>query len=281
MLRRQAGKLLRSYTATLSAERRVLMDRFRFADIARKVVGVGSVGTRTWVVLMLGRDTGDPLLLQVKEAEASVLEPYLGASRYRHHGRRVVEGQRLMQAASDILLGWDRAVGDGRSVDGLLRPPAVGQEGLGGRRGDEPRAMLLYGRFCGWTLARAHARSGDSVAIAAYLGTGDAFDRSDGRVRRVLRRPERAMTTPPSAGDRGSGEIVSHAGHASTASPDGPRGAREDVTRAVTASAPVRSGRGWSGRASDEAPGRARARETGSCDESSEEHDQAAGTRPH
>jgi uncharacterized protein (DUF2252 family) len=174
----QAGKLLRSYTATLSAERRVLMDRFRFADIARKVVGVGSVGTRTWVVLMIGRDTGDPLLLQVKEAEASVLEPYLGASRYRHHGRRVVEGQRLMQAGSDILLGWDRAVGlDGRSTDFFVRQ-------LWDKKGSmvveemSNRALLLYGRFCGWTLARAHARSGDSVAIAAYLGASNLFDRS-------------------------------------------------------------------------------------------------------
>ncbi|MET0461253.1 MAG: DUF2252 domain-containing protein [Ilumatobacteraceae bacterium] len=178
LLRRQAGQLLRSYTATLSAERRVLVDRFRFADIARKVVGVGSVGTRTWVVLMLGRDGGDPLLLQVKEAQASVLEPYLGASRYRHHGRRVVEGQRLMQAASDILLGWDRAVGiEGRSTDFFVRQ-------LWDKKGSvvieemSQRAMGLYGRLCGWTLARAHARSGDSVAIAAYLGTGDAFDRA-------------------------------------------------------------------------------------------------------
>ena len=176
--RHQLGTLLASYTATMSADRRVLMDRFRVADVARKVVGVGSVGTRTWVVLMLGRDTGDPLLMQVKEADPSVLEPYLGPSRYRHQGRRVVEGQRLMQAASDILLGWDRAVGvDGRSTDFFVRQ-------LWDKKGSMPveqmssGALLLYGRFCGWTLARAHARSGDSVAIAAYLGTSDRFDRA-------------------------------------------------------------------------------------------------------
>ena len=177
-LRGQAGQLLRSYTATIPADRRVLVDRFRFADIARKVVGVGSVGTRTWVVLMLGRDTNDPLLLQVKEADESVLEPYLGASRYQHHGRRVVEGQRLMQAASDILLGWDRGVGlSGRPTDFFVRQ-------LWDKKGSvvieelSSRAMRLYGRFCGWTLARAHARSGDSVAIAGYLGTSDVFDRA-------------------------------------------------------------------------------------------------------
>jgi uncharacterized protein (DUF2252 family) len=172
------GRLLRSYTSTLSPDRRVLVERFRFADIARKVVGVGSVGTRAWVVLMLGRDDDDPLLLQFKEAQSSVLEPYLGASTYGHHGRRVVEGQRLMQAASDVLLGWQRSTG----IDGVQRDFFVRQ--LWDRKGSavieqmSSRGMGAYAAACGWTLARAHARSGDPVAIAAYLGNGDTFDRA-------------------------------------------------------------------------------------------------------
>ncbi|MET0144082.1 MAG: DUF2252 family protein, partial [Ilumatobacteraceae bacterium] len=173
----QVGTLVRSYTSTLSTDRRRLVERFRFTDIARKVVGVGSVGTRAWVVLMLGRDDDDPLLLQFKEAQPSVLEPYLGSSGYGHHGRRVVEGQRLMQAASDVLLGWQRTAG----FDGLSRDFYVRQ--LWDRKGSavielmSPRAMRLYAAACGWTLARAHARSGDAVAIAAYLGSGTTFDR--------------------------------------------------------------------------------------------------------
>jgi uncharacterized protein (DUF2252 family) len=174
----QVGKLLRSYTSTLTPDRRRLVDRFRFADIARKVVGVGSVGTRAWVVLMLGRDDQDPLLLQFKEAQPSVLEPYLGASGYGHHGQRVVEGQRLMQAASDVLLGWQRTTG----LDGVSRDFYVRQ--LWDRKGSAvielmaPRTMRLYASACGWTLARAHARSGDPVAIAAYLGNSATFDRT-------------------------------------------------------------------------------------------------------
>jgi Uncharacterized protein conserved in bacteria (DUF2252) len=156
----QVGELLESYTSTLSPERRRLVERFHFADIARKVVGVGSVGTRAWVVLMLGRDNGDPLLLQFKEAQPSVLERYLGASVYDHHGRRVVEGQRLMQAATDVLLGWQRTTGP----DGVQRDFYVRE--LWDRKGSAavelmtPRAMRLYASACGWTLARAHARSG-------------------------------------------------------------------------------------------------------------------------
>jgi uncharacterized protein (DUF2252 family) len=175
-----ATKVLRSYSSTLTDDRRELFEHYRFGDIARKVVGVGSVGTRAWVILMLGRDDGDPLLLQLKEAQASVLEPYLGASRYSNHGRRIVEGQRLMQAASDILLGWDRTTG----IDGVQRDFFVRQ--LWDRKGSAvveqmtPRGMRIYARLCGWTLARAHARSGDPVAIAAYLGTGDAFDQAMG-----------------------------------------------------------------------------------------------------
>ncbi len=171
-----AGRLLGSYTVTLSPERRVLVDRFRCVDVARKVVGVGSVGTRCWIALLLGRDHGDPLILQYKEAEQSVLEPLVGASPYDHHGRRVVEGQRLMQAASDVLLGWQRSEG----LDGAERDYYVRQ--LWDKKGSadvlrmSSRACEMYGRMCAWTLARAHARSGDAVAIAAYLGASDRFD---------------------------------------------------------------------------------------------------------
>jgi uncharacterized protein (DUF2252 family) len=174
--RATADELVRSYQATLPDDRRVLIDRYRFVDLARKVVGVGSVGTRAWVVLLLGRDHDDPLLLQVKEAQPSVLEPYLGASTYRHHGQRVVEGQRLMQSTSDILLGWERADGfDGQSRDFYVRQ-------LWDRKGSAEvelmtaRGMSIYADLCGWTLARAHARSGDLVAIGSYLGGSDTFE---------------------------------------------------------------------------------------------------------
>ena len=175
-LKATADTLVRSYKASLPNDRRVLIDRYRFVDIARKVVGVGSVGTRAWVVLLLGRDHDDPLLMQVKEAQTSVLEPYLGASRYKNHGQRIVEGQRLMQAASDILLGWERATGfDGMSRDFYIRQ-------LWDRKGSaevelmHARGMTIYANLCGWTLARAHARSGDLVAIASYVGGSDTFD---------------------------------------------------------------------------------------------------------
>jgi uncharacterized protein (DUF2252 family) len=146
--------------------------------MARKVVGVGSVGTQAWVVLMMGRDGRDPLFLQAKEAEASVLAAYAGPSEFANHGERVVEGQWLMQAASDILLGWLPALGyDGRRRDFYVR------QLWDGKRSVEvetlpPEGLAIYGRICGWTLARAHARSGDRVAIAAYLGKGKAFDRA-------------------------------------------------------------------------------------------------------
>ena len=163
-----------------SAERRVLVDRFRFADIARKVVGVGSVGTRTWVVLMLGRDDDDPLLLQVKEAEASVLEPYLGRQQVpppRATGRRGPAADAGGQRHPPRLGPGGRHRAGGRR-DFFVRQ-LWDKKGSVGHRGDEPPgACALYGRFCGWTLARAHARSGDSVAIAAYLGTSDVFDRA-------------------------------------------------------------------------------------------------------
>ena len=147
--------------------------------MARKVVGVGSVGTRAWVVLMMGRDGQDPLFLQAKEAEASVLEPYVGESEFGNHGERVVEGQWLMQASSDILLGWLPALGldDDRKRDFYVR------QLWDGKRSVEvetlpPEGLEIYGRVCGWTLARAHARSGDRIAIGAYLGKGDTFDQA-------------------------------------------------------------------------------------------------------
>jgi uncharacterized protein (DUF2252 family) len=171
-------KLLRSYRESLKGDRRHLFDSYRFVDLARKVVGVGSVGTRAWVVLMMGRDGRDPLFLQAKEAEASVLEPYVGASDFKNHGERVVEGQWLMQAASDILLGWLPALGfDGKNRDFYVRQLWDGKRSV-----DvdtlPPEGLAIYGRVCGWTLARAHARSGDRIAIGAYLGKGERFDQA-------------------------------------------------------------------------------------------------------
>ena len=169
---------IHSYGRTLQADRRSLLESYQIVDLARKVVGVGSVGTRCWVALMLGRDTTDPLLLQIKEAEASVLEPYAGKSGYAQHGQRVVEGQRLMQAASDIFLGWDQT----RDLEGVERHFYVRQLWDGKVSPDlatmPPSLLPIYGEMCGWTLARAHARSGDRIAIAAYLGSGDTFDRA-------------------------------------------------------------------------------------------------------
>ena len=163
----------RVYKSTLSNDRRQMLDRFTIVDVARKVVGVGSVGTRAWMVLLQGRDSADPLFLQVKEATASVLEDHLPKSRYNTPGQRVVEGQRLMQAASDIFLGWTRGVQANRyyywrQLRDMKASALV--EGM------SPFGMTFYARMCGWTLARAHARSGDPIAIAEYLGTGGAFD---------------------------------------------------------------------------------------------------------
>jgi uncharacterized protein (DUF2252 family) len=171
-------ELLRTYRRTLLGDRRHLLEEFRFVHIARKVVGVGSVGTRAWIILMLGRDGNDPLFLQAKEAQASVLEPYVGKSKYANAGQRVVEGQRLMQAASDIFLGWERAEG----LDGVKRDFYLRQlrdwKGSWPPEGMTPEAMTFYGRMCAQALARAHARSGDRIAIASYLGKGDQFDRA-------------------------------------------------------------------------------------------------------
>ena len=172
--------LLHNYRRSLPPDRRHLFDTFEFVDLARKVVGVGSVGTRCWIVLMLGRNPNDPLLLQVKEAQPSVLARYVSdcgpLTAYRHDGQRVVAGQRLMQAASDIFLGWHSVDGfDGRRRDFYVRQlrdwkgSAVVEE-------MDPVAMRIYGGLCGWVLARAHARAGDRFAIAAYLGGDETFD---------------------------------------------------------------------------------------------------------
>ena len=170
--------LIADYRETLPPDRRMLLDRYRYADLARKVVGVGSVGTRAWIVLMLGRDDDDPLFLQCKEAQASVLEPFAGESEFGNHGERVVVGQKLMQAASDIMLGWVRTTG----IDGVERDFYVRQLWDWKTSADldtiEPNALAIYARLCAWTLARAHARSGDAVAIGAYLGAKDTFDRA-------------------------------------------------------------------------------------------------------
>jgi uncharacterized protein (DUF2252 family) len=178
-LEAQVTDLLAKYRRTLETDRRILIDQFEFCDLARKVVGVGSVGTRCWIALMLGRDTKDPLFLQVKEAEASVLSRYVGASRHANQGQRVVAGQRLMQATSDIFLGWQRnpAGLDGKARDFYVRQLRDWKFSLD-IESMVPRGMRLYGELCGWTLARAHARSGDRIAIAAYLGGADVFDKA-------------------------------------------------------------------------------------------------------
>jgi len=166
-----------SYRQTLQWDKRHLLEQYRLVDVARKVVGVGSVGTRAWIVLLLDRHSGAPLFLQVKEAQASVLEPYLRKSAFRNHGHRVVAGQRLMQAASDVFLGWQRSNEAGNTRDNYVRQLRdwKGSAEVGNMT---PAGMKLYAEMCGWTLARAHARSGDRVAIAAYLGAGDVFDRA-------------------------------------------------------------------------------------------------------
>jgi uncharacterized protein (DUF2252 family) len=171
-------EVIERYAESLKGDRRRLLETYRFRHIARKVVGVGSVGTRAWIVLLTGRDDDDPLILQAKEAQSSVLEPYAVKSQFRNHGRRVVEGQWLMQAASDSFLGWCPTMGiDGRQRDFYVRQLWDGK-GSSDIDAMTPPGMEAYARMCGWTLARAHARSGDSAAIGAYLGSGDSFDRA-------------------------------------------------------------------------------------------------------
>jgi uncharacterized protein (DUF2252 family) len=173
-----ARELVALYRDSLPADRRHLLDRFRYAHLARKVVGVGSVGTRAWILLLLGRDDDDPLFLQAKEAQRSVLEPFAGPSEFDNQGQRVVEGQRLVQAASDIFLGWLRTTGiDGEERDFYVRQlwdwkssadlEAISRQGLS-----------INAKVCAWTLARAHARTGDATAIGAYLGSGESFDKA-------------------------------------------------------------------------------------------------------
>jgi uncharacterized protein (DUF2252 family) len=169
---------IRVYRRTLQPDRRRLLETYRLVDFARKVVGVGSVGTRCWIALFLGKDHSDPLFLQIKEAEASVLEAHAGRSGFANHGQRVVEGQRLLQAAGDILLGWVRTPG----LDGVDRDYYVRQLWDWKLSADlevmSPSLLKIYAQMCGWTLARGHARSGDRIAISAYLGTGDVFDKA-------------------------------------------------------------------------------------------------------
>jgi len=174
----QLHQLIRSYRRTLETDRRHLLEEFQFLQVARKVVGVGSVGTRAWILLLVGRDNDDPLFLQAKEAEASVLEEFVGKSGYANHGERVVAGQHLMQAASDIFLGWQQTQGP----DGVTRDYYVRQlrdwKGSFEVEGSIPPGLTKYAEVCAQALARAHARSGDRIAIASYLGSGPSFDRA-------------------------------------------------------------------------------------------------------
>jgi len=174
-----------SYRDSLSDDRRRLFDQFEVVHVARKVVGVGSVGTRALVLLLRGRDSSDPMILQVKEAQASVLEEYLSPSRYHNRGHRVVAGQRMMQASSDILLGWQRFAGfDESPRDFYVRQL---RDWKGSIEIDQmsPNALTLYGKLCAWTLARAHARTGDRIAISAYLGRKPVFDEAIGEYARA------------------------------------------------------------------------------------------------
>ncbi|WP_329493141.1 DUF2252 domain-containing protein [Kitasatospora herbaricolor] len=177
-LEEQFGQLVESYARTLPSDRRYLLSQYQVVSVARKVVGVGSVGTRCWIILLLGRDDEDPLFLQAKEAGTSVLAPYVGASEYDNQGERAVAGQRLMQATSDIFLGWERTKGiDGRQRDFYIRQ-LRDWKGIAKPELMSPRGLGAFGELCGATLARAHARSGDPIAIGAYLGGGDSFDRA-------------------------------------------------------------------------------------------------------
>ena len=171
-------EFLTKYRTSLAPDRRMLLESYRYVGMARKVVGVGSVGTRAWVVLMMGRDADDPLVLQLKEAQPSVLAPYAGDTVYESQGRRVVEGQRLIQAASDHMLGWyNLKAWDGQERDFYVRQLWDGKASIDITR-LTPKGLAAYGDSCGWTLARAHARSGDRIALAAYLGEDTAFEQA-------------------------------------------------------------------------------------------------------
>lgn len=205
------SRLLSDYRRTLSSDRRILLDNYWFVDMARKVVGVGSVGTRCWIVLLHGRDESDPLFLQVKEAQRSVIADYVRPKDlpvYRNEGERVVAGQRLMQAASDIFLGWQSVEG----VDGMRRDFYVRQlrdwKGSAVPETMAPSGMALYGEVCAWSLARAHARSGDRIAIAAYLGDDDTFARAIGEfAERYADQNERDHAALAEAGRSGRIEV--------------------------------------------------------------------------
>ncbi len=175
---RRVRGVIDEYRMTLQESRRHLAGQYQYVHTARKVVGVGSVGTRAFIALFMGRDRDDPLFLQVKEAEGSVLEPYVAPSSYDHHGKRVVEGQRLMQAASDVFLGWLTALGPDEKKRHFYVRQLWDQKGSALVDVMSPRQMTAYAEICGSTLARAHARSGDRIAIASYLGSGDTFDRA-------------------------------------------------------------------------------------------------------
>ena len=169
------SRIVRAYRRTLQPDRRHLLEQYELAHLARKVVGVGSVGTDAWIALFLAREDGSPLFLQIKEAQASVLERFTSKGKFSNHGQRVVVGQRLVQAASDIFLGWERFAWGGAERDYYFRQ-LRDWKGSVDVNGMTPEGMDVWGRMCGWTLARAHARSGDRIAIGAYLGKSDAFD---------------------------------------------------------------------------------------------------------
>jgi uncharacterized protein (DUF2252 family) len=202
-------EILAAYRDTLPEDRRVLLDSYRFVDAALKVVGVGSVGTRAFIALLLGRDSGDPLFLQVKEAQRSVLEPHVEPSAFENQGERVVQGQRLTQAASDILLGWVKAKGiDGKQRDFYVRQ-LWDQKGSAKVENMDPAALTAYAQICGTTLAHAHARSGDRIAIAGYLGKSDTFDQATASfAESYADRNERDYEALRAAADEGRVEVA-------------------------------------------------------------------------
>ncbi|MFF3942278.1 DUF2252 domain-containing protein [Streptomyces phaeofaciens] len=207
---KQLRAVVDGYARTLSSERRHLLRHYRLADAARKVVGVGSVGTRCWILLLLGRDDEDPLLLQAKEAQDSVLAAHTRGPRYDNQGRRVVEGQRLIQTTSDIFLGWTHTVGlDGQGRDFYVRQ-LRDWKGIARPETMDPVLLGLFARLCGASLARAHARSGDPIAIAAYLGGSDRFDRAlTGFAQDYADRNERDFTALGAAARAGRVNIAS------------------------------------------------------------------------